>query len=122
MIEFTIPYPERKSEWSRRFGLNSYYSGKHWSIRKRDADYFHKIVRVALKKSHIRPVLFSSPVYMYFYFNDRLDCSNHAVYVKLIEDALKGYLIADDSRKFVKGIWVTFHNENCINVKIKAAP
>ena len=81
----------------------------------------HRIVRVALKKSRISPVLFERPVYMYFYFNDRLDCSNHAVYVKLIEDALKGYLLRDDSRKFVKGILISFHDEDVIKVKIKEA-
>ena len=36
---FEIPYPPTKrgkAAWNKRFGLNAYYAGKHWSQRKPD--------------------------------------------------------------------------------------
>ncbi len=27
-IEFTVPYPARKSAWTKRYGLNAYWAGK----------------------------------------------------------------------------------------------
>ncbi|MBM6792203.1 hypothetical protein H7U40_18310, partial [Flavonifractor plautii] len=45
-IRFDIPYPptkKGKSAFCRRFGLNAYYSGKHWAQRKKDADELHAL-------------------------------------------------------------------------------
>lgn len=39
--KFTIPYPptkKGKAMWSRQYGMNAYYSGKHWAQRKKDAE------------------------------------------------------------------------------------
>ena len=52
-ITFNIPYPptkKGKSAFCRRFGLNAYYSGKHWAQRKKDADELHALTLVALKR------------------------------------------------------------------------
>jgi hypothetical protein len=120
-ISFTIPYPSTKAgktDWNRRYGLNSYYSGKHWSERKKDAEYWHYLVRSELRKLEKRSML-RSPVVITFYYNDNLDLSNHAAMAKMIEDALKGVIIEDDSRKHVKGIEHYFHGEDFIRVVIK---
>jgi hypothetical protein len=120
-ISFTIPYPSTKAgktDWNRRYGLNPYYSGKHWSERKKDAEYWHYLVRSELRKLEKRSML-RSPVVITFYYNDNLDLSNHAAMAKMIEDALKGVIIEDDSRKHVKGIEHYFHGEDFIRVVIK---
>lgn len=57
--EFRIPYPESKAgqkQWAKDYGMNAYYAGKHWSIRKRDAEYWHWLVRAAMEEQNIRRV------------------------------------------------------------------
>lgn len=118
---FEIPYPpgKKKSEWTKRYGLNAYYSGKCWQARKADADFWHKLVQKEMDKQEVRRFPYENPVVLTFWFNDRLDCSNHATFVKFIEDGLKGRVIKDDSRKYVTGIEMYFHDEDCIRVVVK---
>ncbi len=121
-VTFTIPYPTTKAgrtEWNRRYGLNAYYSGKPWQARKKDVDYWHWLVISELKRQGIRQQILRSPVVISFYWNDNLDLSNHACMAKMIEDALKGIIIEDDSRKHVKGIEHYFHGEDFIRVIVK---
>lgn len=120
-FEFRIEYPATKagrSAWNRQYGLNAYYSGKAWPARKKDAEYWHTITRHAILKRG-NPAMFEGPVVIEAYFNDNLDCSNHAAELKMIEDAMKGLLIADDNRKCVKGVAMYFHDEDCILVRVK---
>lgn len=101
---FQIPYPSATKgvgSWPRRYSLNAYYAGKHWTERKRDADYWHALTRANIGKT---PPMFDGPVELRFVWDDRLDLSNHAVIAKMIEDALKGRVIIDDSPKYVRRI------------------
>ena len=119
---FIIPYPDTKagkSQWSKRFGLNAYYSGKHWSVRKRDAEYWHFLTRSEMQRQNVRKRPFKNAVVISFYWNDRLDCSNHAAMGKMIEDAMRGVVIQDDNRKWVKGIEHYFHDEDYIRVVLR---
>lgn len=119
-----IPYPNTeagKKQWNKQYGLNSYYSTKHWSQRKKDADYWHMLTWAAMAKGKCRKTPFENPVILTFYFNDRLDCSNHAMYIKMIEDSMKGRIIQDDTRRWVKGIECYFHNEDHILVIVREA-
>lgn len=121
-ISFNIPYPTTKSgktDWNKRYGLNSYYSGKHWAERKKDAEYWHYLVRSELRRQCSKQSLLCSPVVISFYWNDNLDLSNHACMAKMIEDALKGVILEDDSRKHVKGIEHYFHGEDFIRVVVR---
>lgn len=118
---FVIPYPKTESgkkQWSKQYGLNAYYAGKHWAKRKEDAEFWHRIVWVEMSKQGIRRKPFENPVVITFYWNDRLDCSNHAVMAKMIEDAMRGRVIRDDSRRWVKGIQHFFHDKPYIGVVI----
>lgn len=120
--KFRIPYPKEKAgqkQWSKDYGMNAYYSGKHWSVRKRDADFWHRLVSDCLDGQEVRRTPFKRPVIISFWFNDRLDCSNHGVMIKMIEDGMKGRLIQDDSRKYVKGIECYFHDEDYIQVEVR---
>lgn len=121
-VSFIIPYPTTKAgktDWNRRYGLNAYYSGKPWQARKKDVDYWHWLVISELKRQGIRQQILRSPVVITFYYNDNLDLSNHACMAKMIEDALKGIIIEDDSRKHVKGIEHYFHGEDFIRVIVR---
>lgn len=123
-LTFDIQYPNTKagkSAWNKQYSLNAYYAGKHWGLRKKDADFWHLLVFEAISKIKAKqPIsIAQQPVQISCYFNDSLDCSNHAAMVKMIEDALKGVVIQDDSPKYVKGIFIGFHDEPCIRVKIE---
>lgn len=118
---FIIPYPSSdagRKLWNKRYGLNAYWSGKHWSKRREDADYWHRLVRTEMERQKVRRRPFENPAVLTFHFNDRLDCSNHAAMVKMIEDAMKGRIIREDSRRWVKGIEIYFHDENYIRVTV----
>ena len=118
---FIIPYPSSdagRKLWHRRYGLNAYWSGKHWSKRREDADYWHRLVRAEMERQKVRRRPFENTAVLTFHFNDRLDCSNHAAMVKMIEDAMKGRIIREDSRRWVKGIEIYFHDENYIRVTV----
>jgi hypothetical protein len=122
-VEFTIDYPANKAGmtmWNRQYSLNAYYTGKHWAQRKNDAAFWHALVAEALNKKKTCLELATTPVSLTFCFHDSLDCSNHAAMVKMIEDALKGVLIVDDSPKYVKQITTKFHDENNIRVIVKS--
>ena len=120
--QFRIYYPKNqkiKSQWSKQYGMNAYYAGKPWQVRRQDAEFWHYLTRSEMNKQGVRKRPFENPVILTFYFNDRLDLSNHGMYIKLIEDGMKGRLIADDSRRYVKGIECYFHNEDYILVGIR---
>lgn len=119
---FRIYYPKSKAEqkrWAKEYGMNAYYAGKHWSIRKQDAEYWHLLTRSAMNRQEIRVRPFEKPVEISFLWNDRLDIDNHAIMGKMIVDAMKGRLINDDSRRFVKGIYHGFHDEDYILIQIR---
>ena len=116
-MKFYIDYPP---DFGKLYGLNAIYVGIPWEERRQNAIYWHGMVLSTLKKSGITKGTYKYPVRLTFYWNDRLDCSNHAYAAKMIEDALKGYLIVDDSRKYVKEITHKFHLNKCIGVEIEA--
>lgn len=118
---FRIYYPKSKAEqkrWAKEYGMNAYYAGKHWSRRKQDAEYWHLLTRSALNRQEVRRTPFEKPVVITILWNDRLDIDNHAVMGKMIVDAIKGRLINDDNRPWLKGICHFFHDEDYILVKI----
>ncbi len=120
--QFIINYPETKagkSQWARTYGLNAYYSGKSWRERREDAEFWHSLVHIEMTRQRVRKIPFDKPVIISMYFCDNLDCSNHAMYFKMIEDALKGRLIVDDGPKWVRGCEMYLHEENYIKIIVK---
>lgn len=53
-----------------------------------------------------------------FYWDDGLDCDNHAVLGKAFLDAMKGYILPDDNRKWVKMVSHEFWDGGAIKVEI----
>ena len=48
---FVINYPATpsgKKSWMKMYGMNAYYAGKHWSLRKQDADVWHMLTLSAM--------------------------------------------------------------------------
>lgn len=107
-----LDYPPKVGEYSD----NKYYAGKHWSKRDRDAKYWH--TRLLYEAPWPRPPL-KSPVRITYYWDDRLDLSNHSMMAKMIEDGLKGRLFKDDSRKHVAEIQHRWHDEGNIKIVIE---
>lgn len=121
MIEFTIQYPHTKKQrtgFFKRYGLNSIYAGKHWTQRKADADAWHWSVVHELQRQGIPRRMLCAPVEIVFWWDDRLDIDNHALMGKLTVDALKGYLLQNDSRKYYKRVAHNFWDGGCIKVQI----
>lgn len=119
---FKIEYPMTKAgktAWNREYGMNAIYAGKHWSKRRQDAQLFHMLTVAAMNKYKCQLKPFEVPVVIEYFWNDRMDLSNHAYIAKLIEDGMKGRLIKDDSGKYVVGIYHHFHDEDCIMVKVE---
>lgn len=121
LIRFEIPYPPKKdmAAWNKRFGLNAYYSGKAWPVRREDAEYLHSLATIAMKKAHIRRELVKGPVEVRFYWNDNLDVDNHAAMGKAFVDAMKGYILPDDKRRWFRKVSHEFWEGNCILVEVE---
>ena len=122
-MKFTIPYPPTKREkaaWNKRYGLNAYYAGKHWSQRRRDAEELHTLAQWAMKCAHIRRRMVSGPVEITFRWNDGLDIDNHAALGKAFVDARKGYLLPDDNREWVQRVSHEFWDGDAIQVEVTA--
>jgi len=84
--------------------LNAIYAGIHWAKRKKHADDAHLAVKIAAKG--IRMAV--SAVVLEFQPMIRgrcYDVSNHAYWIKLIEDGLvRAGVLPDDTNKWVKRI------------------
>lgn len=113
IVEFRIPYKITSNE-----GLNKLYAGGHWAIRKKKADKWHNLVHQCLVEQ-LPKRIFDVPVIIDIAYDSRLDIDNHGYLSKLIVDGMKGYLIHEDSRKYVTGLIQRFHEEgNQIIVRV----
>jgi hypothetical protein len=75
----------------------------HWTARKAEADRVHLLVRSVIDPDTVK--IFDGPVdiEMVVYFKNRpMDASN--ILVKTYEDGLIGWVIQDDSPKYVRSV------------------
>lgn len=86
------------------FSLNAVYGGIHWARRRHQAKQIHELVGLELRRQLIPHHLATVPVSVHFSWNSNLDLDNHGYLAKLIIDGLKGYVIKDDSKPYIKGI------------------
>ena len=102
-----------------KYSFNKLYSTNlHWTKRKAAADYFHSITQCALYNQKLPRLPFNRPVRIVMYFNSNLDVSNHGWIAKMIEDGMKGYLIEDDTRKYVIGAFEMLYTKS-VEVPVK---
>ena len=121
-IVFYIPYPSTqkgKTSFNKRFGMNAYWSGKHYKARAQDSKEIHDLVFYCLKKEGIRKHIFQVPVEINFYWHSNLDIDNNAVLGKMIVDGLKGYLLKDDGPKYFQKVTHEYWDGKSIKVVIK---
>jgi len=89
-------------EGVRPLSWNQIYVGVHWSKRKRLVDEAHWLTRLALPEDY---EIFTSPVDITitsYFSTSPLDCDNIAA--KLYIDGLCGYVLADDSPRYVSSV------------------
>ena len=113
IVTIIMDYPPNAA---RLYGDNAYYTGKHWARRKQDAELWHRLM--IYEAPWALPPL-RSPVRITYYWDDRLDLSNHSIMAKMIEDGLKGRLFQDDSRKHVVEIRHRWHDGGNIKIEIE---
>lgn len=117
-----IDYPKSaagKKQWNKYYGTNAYWAGKHHAVRTKDARYWHELTWAAMAKAQCRKHPFEKPVVITFLWNDNLDLDNHSMMAKMIVDALKPRIIANDSRKYVHGIEHYWHEHPYIKIIIQ---
>lgn len=127
MTEFYIAYPpihgrrgKSKRTLSNTYGTNAIYAGKHPMERRKDSEFWHLWVAKHLREQGIKPQIYDKPVEIICSFDDKLDCDNHSYILKLVVDSLKGYLLTDDSRKYVKRVALEFNSQKIIKVTVRA--
>jgi hypothetical protein len=113
MIKFTIPLKVNSN-----LGMNKIYAGKHWTKRNADSKEIHDITRIHMKLQKVPQKLFTEPVAIHISYNSKLDLDNHGYLTKMIVDSLKGYLIEDDSRKYVQVLIQDFHSGKDVKVEV----
>jgi hypothetical protein len=124
MISFKL-YPQKqlnsKGKVKIKYPLstNDFYSGRHWTFRKTQADYWHKLVKDTIEDCKINVNLKSNyPASITIYFNNKYDIDNNSAMAKLIIDGMKGLIIQDDTRKFVRVLTLRFYDEDGIKVEV----
>ena len=125
MIQFTIPYPETKrgkAAFCKAYSLNAYYAGKHWAIRKKEADAIHQMTVLSMRRARVRKAPEKEPVRIRFDWDDGLDIDNHAVIGKCVVDAMKGYVLEDDNPRRYVEVTHGFWHGGCIRVTVEAMP
>lgn len=89
-------------EWAgEHISLNEYYSSKHWSVRNKQAKYWHEKFKKMLPKNAEK----IKQYVLTLEYNSRLDVSNTILLPKFIEDMLQEEgIIINDTKDFCKGI------------------
>lgn len=113
-IEFTLPI-----KVNSKLSLNSIYGGLHWGLRRKQSQEIHEIVRLSMQAQNVSQEIFKNPVNIIFKWNSKLDLDNHGYIAKLIVDGLKGVLIYDDRKKYIKSITHNYWQGNGIKVEIE---
>jgi len=100
-VKFTIPIPEKVS-------LNKIYAGIHFRQRQGHKEEYHMAVICA---PTTKPWPGPFPVAMHYHFRlqgSRLDISNHAYMLKMVEDGLvTAGVLPGDEPKYVADIRIT---------------
>ena len=92
-------------ENERPWSWNKLYAGVHWTKRAEEADRVHDLVGWTLREMHTYSMFINTRVdiQVVAYFKNRpLDSDN--IVSKMYIDGLKGFVIKDDTREFVRKV------------------
>ena len=100
-IQTLVLHDERPKSW------NTFWAGIHWRKRKAERDRVHYVVRVAINPNYARMFTVPIDIDIIAYFDTtgrkkQLDSPN--IVSKPYIDALIGWYIEDDSRKYVRRV------------------
>ena len=113
MIRFVVPL-----KVTGEYGMNRIYAGAHWSVRKGQAEEIHRLVVLAMKAARIQRKPFEKPVSISIRYNTRMDIDNCGYLAKLLIDGMKGYLIKDDGKRYVKELALGFWEGDGVLVQV----
>ena len=95
---------------------NKFYSGMHWTKRRSISDAWHNAIILLCKQKKIATV--KKRCIIIFGFNNKFDCDNNSVMVKMIVDGLvKAKVLKGDSKKYVVGITVYISDSNYLDIQ-----
>ncbi len=83
---------------------NKFYSGKHWAVRKQEADRVHQLVRGCIDPDAIPFAGLVNIIITAYFPNKRLLQDPDNICCKLYIDGLKWWVIADDDTKHVRSV------------------
>lgn len=93
---------------------NAYYSGMHWSKRKRIADTWHMRIKALCRQAKISKV---KKCKLIFDFNNRYDLDNNSAMIKMIIDGLVfAGVLPDDNKDHVKEIVIRESSQNRVTI------
>ena len=72
-----------------------------------------------LVKNKVPKTLFDTSISVEFHWHSKLDLDNHGYAAKLIIDSLKGYVIKDDTKKYITQITHRFWGSKGVKLIIK---
>ena len=85
------------------FSLNDLYRQGNWSIRSNLKKKYRDLFLAEVVKTDLK---FVNQFYLIVFYNTRHDPDNIVGVVKVMVDALKGTYIADDNKKYFKGVCI----------------
>lgn len=112
MIKFTIDL-----KIDKQYGLND-NKGRCWGKVSKLTTEVQELTYYSMLQQKVPRKLFTKPVTIQISYNSNLDCDNHGLVTKWIIDSMKGYLIKDDKKEYVKEVRQKFWDEDGIFVEI----
>jgi len=97
-----------------KLSLNKWYSGVHWTKRKKIKDQYKLIIKSQFKEVLSKDNSYSV-TYLFNFKTRPLDASNCVAMVKLIEDVI----FEDDNYKIVNSITIKSRKSKVENVEIE---
>lgn len=84
-------------------------------------DVLHTLVKARMRKAGIPQKPMERVAEVTIYYNDRWDIDNHAILGKGIVDAMKGWVLQDDNRKYLVAVHHRFWDGDKIKVEVTEA-
>lgn len=82
---------------------NKTHAGLHWSKRKALVDKWHSIFLDLLAEAQVEPV---QALKVHLRYNSRNDVDNTVFVLKLCVDSMKGTYLADDTKRYYRGLHI----------------
>jgi hypothetical protein len=93
---------------------NDFYSGVHWTKRKKIADEWHLKIKLICRELRIEPV---KKCKLIFDFNNRFDIDNNSAMIKMVIDGMViAGIFPDDNKDHIKEIVIRESKYNRLTI------